>query len=162
VTIYDRIDEILGERQLSRRALARLAGIKETTLAGLFARKPDVFPEKYIDAISNALNVSSSYLQGFADTPEAGEKLDILAREIQSYKAVVDEGTDKLRLFVNKVINNMDQLGVLLLSYLLDSYYEYDTKEKKYFLNDEGISTLAHFARKEKKEKEDGNDPQEQ
>lgn len=162
MTIYDRIDEILGERQLSRRALARLAGIKETTLAGLFARKPDVFPEKYIDAISNALNVSSSYLQGFADTPEAGERLDILARELQSYKAVVDEGTDKLRLFVNKVINNMDQLGVLLLYYLLDSYYEYDTKEKKYFLKDEGISTLAYFARKEKKEKEDGNDPQEQ
>lgn len=162
MTIYDRIDEILGERQLSRRALARLAGIKETTLAGLFARKPDVFPEKYIDAISNALNVSSSYLQGFADTPEAGERLDILARELQSYKAVVDEGTDKLRLFVNKVINNMDQLGVLLLYYLLDSYYEYDTKEKKYFLKDEGISTLAYFARKEKKEKEDGYDPQEQ
>ena len=162
MTIYDRIDEILRERQLSRRALARLAGIKETTLAGLFARKPDVFPEKYIDAISNALNVSSSYLQGFADTPEAGEKLDILAREIQSYKKAVDGEIDKLRPSVNKAINNMDQLGVLLLSYLLDSFYEYDNKEKEYYLNDKGISMLAHYARKEIKEKGDGNDPQEQ
>lgn len=149
MTIYDRIDKILKERQLSRRALARLAGIKETTLAGLFARKPDVFPKKYIEAISGALNVSEAYLEGFAETNEDGVKLDNLEKEIKTYKKAIDEETVGLRLSVSKVINNMDQIGVLLLSYLLDSYYEYIEDEKQYFLNYEGIKLLALYARKE-------------
>ena len=161
MTIYERIDEILKERQLSRRALARLAGIKETTLAGLFARKPDVFPEKYIEAISNALNVSANYLQGFADTQDDGEKLDRLAKEIKTYQKALDEGTDKLKSSISKVIDNMDQLGVLLLSYFLGTYYESDKEEKQYFLTDEGINLIASFARKETIEAEKHHDTQE-
>lgn len=163
MTPYERIDEILNSRQLSRRALARLAGIKETTLAGLFARKPEVFPDKYLDAISKALNVSKAYLQGFADTPNDGVMLDNLTKEIKTRKQALDNETEKMRLLLNSTIKSMDSLSVLLLSFFIDNYFEYVPGDKQYYLNDDGIALLATFARKEHMDiRGDEHDPQEQ
>lgn len=55
--IYDRIDEILAEKKMSRRKMARLAGIPETTIASAFTRKPERFPIEYIVKIAKALEI---------------------------------------------------------------------------------------------------------
>ena len=62
MTVYDRIDRILKEKNLSRRKLARLAGIPETTLASAFSRKPEHFPNKYLISIAAALEVDPGEL----------------------------------------------------------------------------------------------------
>ena len=61
--IYDRIDELAAERNLSRRKLAQLAGINVNTLSTIFKRRPDKFPEKYLESIANALGVSVSEIR---------------------------------------------------------------------------------------------------
>ena len=57
MTIYDRIDLLLKERRISRRRLARKIGVPESTLAAAFVRRPEHFPEKYIQAIAEALEM---------------------------------------------------------------------------------------------------------
>ena len=64
MSVYDNIDMLIKERHLSRRKLARLAGIKETTLAACFSRKPEHFPSKYAFAIADVLNVDVSEIYG--------------------------------------------------------------------------------------------------
>ena len=56
-TIFDRIDRILVDKRMSRRKLARLAGIPETTLASAFSRRPNKFPVEYTQRIAAALDV---------------------------------------------------------------------------------------------------------
>lgn len=65
MTIYERIDQYRAEKKLSRRKLARLAGINENTFAAMFMRKPAQFPEKYLQAIAEVLGVSVYELKGF-------------------------------------------------------------------------------------------------
>lgn len=60
---YDKIDEILKERGLSRRKLAQMAGINVNTMSALFAKKPEKFPDKYLNAIAEALDVSALTLK---------------------------------------------------------------------------------------------------
>lgn len=64
MNVYENIDRILKEKRMSRRRLARLAGIKETTLAACFARRPEHFPLKYALAIADVLDVNVEELYG--------------------------------------------------------------------------------------------------
>jgi len=64
MSVYDNIDSILKEKRMSRRRLARLAGIKETTLQACFARRPEHFPLKYAMAIAEVLDVDIANLYG--------------------------------------------------------------------------------------------------
>ena len=66
MTIYEKIDKLLEEQHMSRRELARRAGIKETTLAAAFARRPEHFPLKFAKPISEVLGVSLDTLYGRA------------------------------------------------------------------------------------------------
>ena len=54
--VYDKIDEILKERKISRRKLAMMSA--------LFARRPERFPDKYLEKIASALSVSIAELKG--------------------------------------------------------------------------------------------------
>ena len=56
MTIYDRIDKVLKEKGMSRRNLARLAGIPETTIASAFARRPERFPVQHLLKIATVLD----------------------------------------------------------------------------------------------------------
>lgn len=57
MSIYDNIDRLLEERHMSRRKLARLAGIKETTLASAFSNRPEHFPRERAEKIAEVLEV---------------------------------------------------------------------------------------------------------
>ena len=58
--VYDKIDELLRERGMSRRQLAKQAGITTSNMSALFMRKPVPLKEKYIRAIAEALDVDLS------------------------------------------------------------------------------------------------------
>lgn len=60
---YDKIDELLKERKMSRRKLAQKAGINVNTMSALFAKKPDVLPDKYLNPIAEVLEVSPTTLR---------------------------------------------------------------------------------------------------
>ena len=75
--IYDRIDEILAEKKMSRRKMARLAGIPETTIASAFSRKPERFPIEYIVRIAKALEIPWQKLVAGTDV----EKVTAIALE---------------------------------------------------------------------------------
>jgi lambda repressor-like predicted transcriptional regulator len=66
MTVYENIDKHIKARGISRRELARRAGIKETTLAACFARRPEHFPLKYGRAIAEVLDVDLDELYGYA------------------------------------------------------------------------------------------------
>lgn len=66
MTVYERIDDLLFERGMSRRELARQAGIKETTLASVFARRPEVFPTRYLKPIAKVFGLQWEELAGYA------------------------------------------------------------------------------------------------
>ena len=53
--ICDKIDELRKERGLSRREVARQAGINENTFACYFKRKYGNFPEKHIESVARVL-----------------------------------------------------------------------------------------------------------
>ena len=64
MTVYENIDKLIKARGISRRELARMAGIKETTLAACFSRRPEHFPLKYGRAIAAVLDVDLDELYG--------------------------------------------------------------------------------------------------
>lgn len=65
MTVYERIDNLLYQRGMSRRELARKAGIKETTLSSVFARQPENFPIRYLKPIAEVLGVHWNDLAGY-------------------------------------------------------------------------------------------------
>ena len=68
--IYERIDQILKEKRLSRRKLAALAGIPYPTLAASFKRKSKKPSFEFVAKIANALKTTMFELVGeeFWDT----------------------------------------------------------------------------------------------
>ena len=82
MSVYSNIDYILTEKKMSRRKLAQMANIKETTLAACFARRPEHFPLKYAKAISEVLGVGLDTIYGWTtdtcgNTTPAGFHNDI-------------------------------------------------------------------------------------
>lgn len=64
MTVYDKIDEILKMKHMSRRKMAHAAGIPESTISSLFIRRPDRFPLEYALKIANVLQVNWAELLG--------------------------------------------------------------------------------------------------
>lgn len=62
--ICDKIDELREERGLSRREIARRAGINQNTFGSYFKRKRGNFPEEQIEAVARVLGVSPATLKG--------------------------------------------------------------------------------------------------
>lgn len=62
MTIYDRVDQILESRRMSRRQLALLAGISENTISAAFRRKSKRVSLENIVRISRALDLSPKEL----------------------------------------------------------------------------------------------------
>lgn len=55
--VYDKIDELLKQRCMSRRKLAMQAGISTSNMSALFSRRPVPMPDKYLNPIAVALGV---------------------------------------------------------------------------------------------------------
>lgn len=62
---------------MSRRKLARMADIPETTLASIFTRRPKQFPQKYLEKIADVLEVPLFYLQEEPNTEHPDEYNDV-------------------------------------------------------------------------------------
>lgn len=58
--VYDKIDELIKQKDISRRKLAMLAGINISTMSALFARRPVPLPDKYLSPIAEALGVDKA------------------------------------------------------------------------------------------------------
>ncbi len=58
--MYDRIDELLKERNMSRRQLAIKAGVPTSTMSNLFARRSESPALNVVMKIAEVLNVSPS------------------------------------------------------------------------------------------------------
>ena len=90
--IYSRIDELLRERNLSRRQLAREIGIPPTSLQSAFTKKSKSLNLQSVKDIATALDVSIDYLIGNEDEEE-----HITMQEIMDYLDLIDlelaEGT---------------------------------------------------------------------
>ena len=54
---YERIDELLAERHMSRRQLALAAGLSVNNISGWFTRRTKKVPMKHIKAIADVLGV---------------------------------------------------------------------------------------------------------
>lgn len=145
MTVYERIDAILAERGISRRKLARMAGIKEATLGSIFAKRPEPFPRKYIASIASALNVSVSYLDGVVDNPKEGLELDNIAGEIRNTQIQLNESTNRLRSSMIDIINHTDILGISALIGLAASLLEYAEKDSMYYLSPRGLDWYGRF-----------------
>lgn len=63
--IYDRIDNVLKQKKISRRKLAELAGINVNTMSSLFARRPSNFPRQYLNQIAEVLDITPAALEGY-------------------------------------------------------------------------------------------------
>lgn len=61
--IYERIDAILKEKRISRRKLAQMAGLPESTLGNAFMRKSSL-PMSTVQKLSSALDVDINELLG--------------------------------------------------------------------------------------------------
>ena len=77
--VYDRIDELLKQKGLSRRKLAELSGINPSTLGALFARRPVPLPDKYLNPIAEALGVDRT---AFDDNELLSESLGAKANGV--------------------------------------------------------------------------------
>lgn len=86
--IYDRIDDILKEKNLSRRKLAIMAGIPPTTLQSAFSRKTVNLPVDTIKRIADALGVPVSDLAGWSFFDELHPDM---ANEVNLYEQVVKQ-----------------------------------------------------------------------
>ena len=58
--VYDKIDELLKQKGMSRRKLAMQAGISTSNMSALFARRPVPLADKYLNPIAAALGVDRS------------------------------------------------------------------------------------------------------
>lgn len=141
MNVYDNIDRILKEKRMSRRRLARLAGIKETTLAACFARRPEHFPLKYALAIADVLDVNVEELYGhsIAITPptiEMPTKIHHITPgdEIikQAMAAVSDEDKrEQMLLEVFDMLNPRGQSELIKRGYEMSQIDEYSRKDYK-------------------------------
>ena len=61
---FDRLNEILKEKHISRRKLAMAVGIPESTMSTAFSRQSGLSPEA-VKKIADFLGVSYEYLQGW-------------------------------------------------------------------------------------------------
>lgn len=91
---YKAISDILTEKRMSRRQLARLSGIPEGTLGGLFARKPVPLPLKYGIPICEALDISINTIYNLPAYTEA----EILSATMNRYRMSTDEQTTETLL----------------------------------------------------------------
>lgn len=64
--MYDRIDELLKEKNISRRKLAIMAGVPPTTLQSAFSRKTVNLSHDTIKKIADALGVPVADLAGWS------------------------------------------------------------------------------------------------
>lgn len=91
---YKVISDILKVKRMSRRELARLSGIPEGTLGGLFVRKPDPLPLKYGIPICEALDISLNAIYNFPAQTEA----EIISSTMNRYRLSTDEQTTETLL----------------------------------------------------------------
>lgn len=111
---YDRVDELLAEKGMSRRQLAIEAGISIDTMSSWFRRKTRNIPEGSISAIADALGVTPLSI-----TAHCGRVLDVDA-EIERQEAVMRETYESKESNPNDFLRYSTARAIKV--YLLDVY----------------------------------------
>lgn len=97
--ICDKIDELRKERGLSRREVARQAGINENTFACYFKRKYGNFPEKHIESVARVLGVSPATLKG--------ANLRVLGMS----PATPEEDKNRITIDLQRAVDHIQKIG---------------------------------------------------
>ena len=101
---YDRIEELLQKKGLSKRQLAIKAGVPYQTVISAFRRKSEGFSLEYKTKIAEALEVNLSDLYGFQIDPEKERTLALEVKAIekqekkllQSFRKLNSDGQKKV------------------------------------------------------------------
>ncbi len=120
--VYDKIDELLKQKGLSRRKLAMQAGITTSNMSALFARRPVPLPDKYLNPIAAALGVDRSAFDNEVLEREYEERLQEeyeLAVESQQVNSIFrsrEQRAERARRFYHpseQLRSIMDQIETL-------------------------------------------------
>lgn len=114
--MYDRIEQILKERGLSRRQLAKIAGIPPTTLQSALERRKNLTVEMAI-SLATALNIDVNWLINGYTLDERRQAMIDYAKnrrvEVQSEKQISDglrllnaEGKMKIADYIDDLIKS--------------------------------------------------------
>lgn len=114
--MYDRIEQILRERGLSRRQLAKLAGIPPTTLQSALERRKNLTVEMAI-SLATALNIDVNWLINGYTLDERRQAMVDYAKnrrvEVQAEKQILDglqllnaEGKKKIADYIDDLIKS--------------------------------------------------------
>ena len=114
--MYDRIEQILRERGLSRRQLAKLAGIPPTTLQSALERRKNLTVEMAI-SLATALNIDVNWLINGYTLDERRQAMVDYAKnrrvKVQAEKQILDglqllnaEGKKKIADYIDDLIKS--------------------------------------------------------
>ena len=115
--ICDKIDELREERGLSRREIARRAGINENTFGSYFKRKRGNFPEEQIEAVARVLGVSPATLKGAN------------LRVLEMSPAATEEDKNRITIDLQRTTEHIKKMGAEkmrepdLISSIIESIY---------------------------------------
>lgn len=97
--ICDKIDELREGLGLSRREIARRAGINENTFGSYFKRKRGNFPEEQIEAIARVLEVSPATLKGAN------------LRVLEMSPATPEEDKNRITIDLQRAVDHIQKIG---------------------------------------------------
>ena len=122
----EKIDTILKDREISRRELARMAGINEQTLGTVFRTHPKHLAYKYGQPIAEALHINVNDL--YMDDPAPGVVIGPADQELQipSIKKLTDDDY-KLQQIIEAYTKykdplHRDELHRLAMQQLMDEF----------------------------------------
>jgi len=113
---FDRLDMILRQKHMSRRALALAVGIKESTMSTAFMRRSG-FSHEDVVKIAEYLGINPYYLEGWTDNrePEAvvnvhvkGDNFEVLER-LRGYAQLEMDNESRQRL--NAAFDKLNATG---------------------------------------------------
>ena len=145
---FDRLDEILKSRKMSRRKLAIEVGILPGTMSTAFSRRSGLSSKELLK-IAKYLGVNPLYLEGLDDDPEAKEDLLDQLQNSSAYQFSL-ESSDAMRLTMLleafSVLNTKGRYEALKAVCNLTYVPEYvggDVKLQKEVFGREDISDLV-------------------
>lgn len=123
--ICDKIDELREGRGLSRREIARRAGINENTFGSYFKRKRGNFPEEQIESVARVLEVSPATLKGAN------------LRVLEKPSATPEEDKNKITFDTQKVVDHIwetdskkrQEADLLSAASIIESIFSDDDQE---------------------------------
>lgn len=110
--MYDRIDELLKEKNISRRKLAIMAGVPPTTLQSAFSRKTVNLSHDTIKKIADALGVPVADLAGWSYPYNVDQEAlnEMMQRLMESVKIIIEEISRMMDNLLDALNDSKDEI----------------------------------------------------